>query len=431
MVISVFLILSVKENKLNYSCRDCNVVFVSFDTLRADHTGFSGYGRDITPNIDKFAKRGFVFENAVSVSSWTLPSSMSWFTGVYPSKHKVTNKFTVLPDGKEEITNLAKVSPTLKTLAEVFKESGYLTGSFTGGAGIHRQFGFDKGFDIYTDDKDFAGIEYTYPKAIEWIKENKDKKLFVFLHGYNIHGQYTLPSGYDKRFVDFEYKGKLTGMKEEQKNLREEGLTRGEIFLTSDDVRFLTALYDEKIQRANEIFSNFVKEYEKLGLLNKTVFILTSDHGEELYEHGQIDHGHSLYDELIRVPLIITVPGNHEARKIADQVRSIDIMPTILDILGLRVDVKINVQLQGESLTPLFRGERKSYDVFSETDYRYAIFKKSLRTYDGWKLIKDMEKKTDEVYDLGRDKSEKDNLASKNKEKLESLDKELGIYLSY
>ena len=106
-------------------------------------------------------------------------------------------------------------------------------------------------------------------------------------------------------------------------------------------------------------------------------------------------------------------------------------MPTILDLLGLRVDVKINDQFQGESLTPLFRGERKSYDVFSETDYRYAIFKKSLRTYDGWKLIKDMEKKTDEVYDLGRDKSEKDNLTSKNKDKLELLDKAFGIYISY
>ena len=404
---------------------------VSFDTLRADHTGFSGYGRDITPNIDKFAKIGFVFDNAVSVSSWTLPSSMSWFTGVYPSKHKVTNKFTVLPDGKEVITNLNRISPQLKTLAEIFKENGYQTGGFTGGAGIHRQFGFDKGFDVYTDDKDFAGIEYTYPKAIEWIKENKDKKLFVFLHGYNIHGQYIPPDGYDKRFVDFEYKGKLTGTKEEQKNMREEGLTRGEIFLTSDDVRFLTALYDEKIQRADEIFSKFVKEYEELGLVSKTVFILTSDHGEELYEHGQIDHGHSLYDELIRVPLIITIPGNNKAKKIADQVRSIDIMPTILDILGLKVGDMINSQLQGESLTTLFKGERKNYDAFSETDYRYAIFKKSLRTYDGWKLIKDMEKKTDEVYYLDRDKSEKDNLTSKNKDKLELLNKTFGIYLSY
>ncbi len=106
-------------------------------------------------------------------------------------------------------------------------------------------------------------------------------------------------------------------------------------------------------------------------------------------------------------------------------------MPTILDILGLKVGDMINSQLQGESLTTLFKGERKNYDAFSETDYRYAIFKKSLRTYDGWKLIKDMEKKTDEVYYLDRDKSEKDNLTSKNKDKLELLNKTFGIYLSY
>src|SRR3989338_7941766 len=100
-------------------------------------------------------------------------------------------------------------------------------------------------------------------------------------------------------------------------------------------------------------------------------------------------------------------------------------MPTILDILGLIVGDMINSQLAGESLTPLFRGEMKNYDAFSETDYRYAVFKKSLRTYDGWKLIKDMEKRTDEVYDLNRDKSEKDNLSSKNKDKLELLNKGL------
>lgn len=423
------MILTVKDRKLKLDCYDCNVVFVSFDTLRADHTGFSGYGRNITPNIDEFAKRGFVFTDAVSVSSWTLPSSMSWFTGVYPSKHKVTNKFTILPGGREEITNLTKVSPGIKTLAEVFKENGYLTGGFTGGAGIHRQFGFDKGFDIYVDDRDFSGFEYTYPKAIEWIKTNKDSKLFIFLHGYNIHGQYTPSDGYDKRFVDFEYKGKLTGSKEEQKDLREEGLNRGEIFLTSDDVRFLEALYDEKIQRADKIFSQFVEEYESLGLLNKTVFILTSDHGEELYEHGQIDHGHSLYEELIRVPLIITIPGGNKASKINYQVRSIDIMPTILDILGLKSDDMINNQLAGESLVPLFKGERKNYDAFSETDYRYAVFKKSIRTYDGWKLIKDLEKKTDEIYFLESDKSEKDNLLRKNTEKFRYLNSSMNNLL--
>jgi len=415
--------------KIDYSCKDCNVVFVSFDTLREDHTSYSGYVRNTTPNIDKFTKSGFVFTNTISVSSWTLPSSMSWFTGVYPSKHKVTNKYTVLPSGEEEITNLSHVSPNLKTLAEVFKENGYLTGGFTGGAGVHRQFGFDKGFDVYIDDKDFAGFEYTYPKAIEWIKQNKDKKLFVFLHGYNIHGQYEPPGGYDKRFVDFEYKGKLTGSKDEQKDLREEGLSRGQIYLTKDDVRFLTDLYDEKIQRADELFSKFIREYKQLGLIGKTVFVLTSDHGEELYDHGQIDHGHNLYDELIKVPLIITSPYSIRARKIDSQVSSIDIPPTILDLLGLLNSSKMSQQLQGKSLISLIKGEKVLRDVFSETDYRYAVFLRSIRTSDRWKLIKNLEQKLDYLFNLNTDKDEKNNQSTKENIKLNDLNNIITKYL--
>lgn len=409
------------DKKIDYTCRDCNVVFVSFDTLRADHTHYSGYERNTTPTLDEFAKRGFVFTNAISVSSWTLPSTMSWFTGVYPSTHKVLNKFTVLPNGGEKITNLKDVSPQLITLAEVFKENGYLTGGFTGGAGVNGQFGFDKGFDAYVDDKDFAGFEYTYPKAIEWIKQNKDKKLFVFLHGYNIHGQYEPTGGYDKRFVDFEYKGKLTGSKDEQKDLREEGLSRGQIYLTKDDVRFLTAIYDEKIQRADEIFSKFVKEYEELGLMNKTVFVLTSDHGEELYEHGQIDHGHSLYDELIKVPLIITLPYSALGKKIDSQISSIDIAPTILDLVNILNTGQAKKQFQGTSLISLLNGQKAERNAFSETDYRYAVFLRTVRTVDRWKLIKDVEKKLDFLFNLNSDKEEKNNLSPKEKIKLNEL----------
>ena len=271
-----FVFLGKNEKKSTFKpCPECNLVFVSFDTLRASNVSALGYKRKTTPTIDEFAQKGFNFTNAVSVTSWTLPATMSWFTGVYPSQHKVLNKFTINDLKEEKISNLGELSPDLRTLAQILGQDGFRTGAFTGGAGVNHQFGFNQGFEIYTDEKDFAGFEESVPRALAWIKDHQKEKFFVFLHGYDIHGQYVPKEGYDRRFVDFAYQGKLTGSKEEQKELRERGLTQGRLFLTQDDVRFLTALYDEKIQRADEKFSQFVEEYKKLGLLEKTIFILT------------------------------------------------------------------------------------------------------------------------------------------------------------
>ena len=411
-------------------CQDCNIIFVSFDTLRAANVGFMGYKRDITPTLDKLAKQGFIFTNDISTASWTLPSTMSWFTGVYPSNHKVVNKYTVLKSGEEEITNLKKLSPNIKTLAEILKENGYRTGGFTGGAGVDREFGFNQGFEVYADDKVFAGLEESVPKALNWIKQHKNEKLFVFLHGYNIHGQYVPQGGFDHRFVDFTYKGKLTGSKEEQLELREQGVASGKIFLTQEDVRFLTALYDEKVQRADFEFSRFLNEYEKLGLMNKTVFIITSDHGEEFYEHGRIDHGMTLYDEVIHVPLLIKIPGITQKIKINFQVRNIDLMPTILDLIKVPIEENIKEQMRGVSLVPYMTGKiNQNLDAFSETDYRYAVSLRSLRDTNNWKTILNLETNSSELYNLNIDPYEKNDLSQSQSNKLYDINQKLREYI--
>ncbi len=392
---------------------DYNVLLVSFDALQANHASCFGYFRNTTPTIDRFAKQGFLFKNAISQSSWTVPSTMSWFTSLYPSQHRCINKYSAYTEKENILTNLKKLSPEVVTLAEVLKDNGFITGGFTGDTGVGSNLGFNQGFDVYFDGSKFGGMDRSIPEALEWLKKNHRKKLFMFLHGYDCHGQYDPPNGYTKRFVDFNYNGPLKGGKEEQAKLREEGLERGYISLTDDDVRFWRALYDEKINDADRTFGQFIEELEKMGLLHKTIIIITSDHGTEFYEHKRFDHGFSLYDELIHVPLIFWLPNINKGMVIKDQVRAIDIMPTLVDLLRLKVSKKVRAQMKGVSLLPLVRGEHMNLDAFSETDYRFYAHKRSIRTNDGWKFIYSMDTRQKELYNLKEDPQELNNLVEK------------------
>lgn len=400
------------DNEL--SCSDCNIVFVSFDALQAAHTHSFGYSKDITPTIDSIADSGYKFTNAISASSWTVPASMTWFTGIYPSQHKVTNKFSKYTKDEKVLSNLKKLSPDVMTLAEVLKQNGYATAGFTGDAGVNGVFGFNQGFDTYFDNTTpFSGMEVSSPKALEWLKQNKDKKFFLFLHGYDFHGQYEPEEGFDYRYVNFDYKGPYNGSRQQQGALREEGLEKGTLTLTDDDVQFWRAIYDEKINRADAKFAEFLAEYKKLGLMDKTIFILTSDHGTEFYEHKRFDHGATLYDELIHIPLIIKLPNQHEGKVINNQVSSIDIMPTILGLAGIKLDDKIKRQMMGTSLTMLMDGKEVKKDVYFETDYRHYTYKRGIRTPDGWKYVYTMEDEKEELYNLDTDSTELENLATK------------------
>jgi arylsulfatase A-like enzyme len=395
--------------------KDYNLIFVSFDALQAAHVGSLGYERNVTPTIDAMAKEGFSFANTISTSSWTVPASMTWFTGVYPSEHRLTNKFAVFsPPNNNVLSNLKKLSPELVTLAEVLKENGYATGGFTGNAGVNGFFGYDQGFDTYFFEKGkFGSMGVSIPKALDWLKDNGQKKFFLFLHGYDIHGQGMPEGGFDYRFVDKGYDKKYTGTKEEQEALREEGLAKGQIPLREEDVRFWRAIYDEKIQRTDARFKGFLEELERMGLMDKTIFVLTSDHGTEFHEHKRFDHGFSLYNELVHVPLVIKLPKRSDGKVITDQVSSVDVMPTVLDLLDVTMPAKAQNQLRGSSLVPAFRGVSAAKDVYSETDYRLYTFKRSIQTKDGWKLICTMENNGRELYNLKTDPGETTNLVDK------------------
>jgi len=417
---------STKSVQLPLKYKDYNLVFVSFDALQAAHVSSLGYPKKVTPTIDEMARNGFNFTNNMSVASWTVPASMSWFTGVYPSEHKLINKFAIFNPPHNKLSNLKELSPDLVTLAEVLKDNGYATGGFTGNAGVSGFFGYGQGFEQYFFEKGkFGSMGVSIPKALDWLKENKDRKFFMFLHGYDMHGQSVPVEGFDYRFVAKGYDKKFTGSAKEQEALREEGLEKGSVAIRDEDVKFWRAIYDEKIQRTDEKFKGFLAELQKMGLMEKTIFVLTSDHGTEFAEHKRFDHGFSLYDELIHVPLVIKLPGQKKGVVIKDQVSSLDIMPTVLELLEVKMPERAKDQLRGTSLVPALKGKAVAKDVYSETDYRQYTYKRSVVTKDGWKFIYTLENKGRELYNLKKDPKEQKNLVELEPRRAYELEQQL------
>ena len=407
-----------------------NVLFVSFDALQAAHTSCLGYFRKVTPTIDRFAEGGFLFKNAVAQSSWTVPSTMSYMTSLYPSQHKVVNKYSVYTEDEKVFANLKKLSPQAVTLAEVLKSNGYATGGFTGDTGVGAKFGFAQGFDTYFEGPVFGGMDRSIPEAINWVQNNSSRKFFIFLHGYDVHGQFDPPGGFTFKFVDPVYHGSLKGGKEEEAAIREEGLAKGSVSLTAEDVRFWRALYDEKISDVDKRFAVFIQKLEALGLLDKTIVVLFSDHGTEFYEHKRFDHGHTLYEELIHVPVVIWLPRAEGGMVISEQIRAIDIMPTILDLLGAKIPTKVKQQMQGVSLLPLINGQHMDLVAFSETDYRFYVCKRSVRTPDVLKFIYSMDTGQKELYNLKKDPQELVNLVNTDQKTAYELEQKLFSWMS-
>ncbi len=389
-----------------------NLIIIGFDPLGAKHIGAYGYHRNTTPNLDNFSKKAFLFKNAISSSSWTLPSFMSWFTSLYPSQHKIVNKYSTYTEEKQVLSNLSTLSPSVVTLAQILKRNGYLTAGFTGDAGVGGVFGYSLGFDVYYDKIKFAGFDIVLPMALDWLNEHRLKKFFLFIQGYDVHGQHSLGDDFRNIFVSKNYDGKYRGTTKEYWDLRNKSLEQKCLEMNDEDINFWNAWYDTKIYKADQRLGNFFKEIEKLGLMENTVVVISSASGNEFYEHKRFDHGHSLYDELVHVPLVIRVPEKNGCA-IESQVRTIDIMPTVLDLLNIEIDKNIKYKIQGVSLASLMEGNELDLDAFSETDYLSQVFKRSIRTHNGWKFIYSIETEQRELYNLNEDPYEAYNLINK------------------
>ncbi|MCX5792227.1 MAG: sulfatase [Elusimicrobia bacterium] len=384
-----------------------NLILIGWDTLRADHVGALGYKRPTTPNLDALAAGSFIFTNAVSQASWTLPSFMSLFTGLYPSEHGVTNKFRLPETGSTDLQP-ASLSTSVVTMAELFKANGYRTAAFTGGAGLGGSFGFSRGFDVYVDSRDFAGFGTTFPEALAWLRTNGGAPYFLFVHGYDTHPFHDLEPSGATTFVTKAEKGKAFKLRARHEKLRMQLLDGKRLKYTPADVKLWTDVYDEKILRADELLGDFLGRLAAIGSTD-TVIILLSDHGEELFDHGGVDHGMTLYDEVIHVPLLIRLPGR-PGLKITQQVRTIDVFPTVVALLGLKQGEALREQLRGTSLLGQMDGNAQALDAFSETDYLFHFDKRAVRKSSGQKLIFDRFTQKREMFRIPADPLEKKDL---------------------
>jgi len=381
-----------------------NILLISIDSLRSDHLGCYGYERDTSPVMDELAASGALFENTISTTSWTLPAHMSLLTSMDISVHGV---------GRDGVS----LHPSIGTVTQRLKKEGYATACFCSSPYMNPAFGFDRGFDLYRnidledekikdtilpppEERDAVHEDITSPRitdlAITWLENHHSRPFFLFLHLWDVHYDYIPPAPYDKLF-DPDYQGDIDGKGYIHNN---------EVNPKMDprDLEHIVALYDGEISYVDHYIGRIVKKLKKLRIFDRTLIVVTADHGDEFFEHGGKGHRNTLYDEVTMIPLIVHLPDEISmAVRILNQVSIIDIAPTILDLAGITVPG----QMQGRSLISLLRGG-------DQLDERSALLElggvlKALRS-NSWKLLFNARELQTIIFNLKEDPGENDRL---------------------
>ncbi len=367
-----------------------NILFISIDTLRGDRLNCYGYDRyTVSPHIDALAADGVLFENFITTSPWTTPAHMSLMTSMYPSTHGMILSFQDLMNtGEGQV--FARLPADRQTLAEVLQDRGYATGAFTGGITVEPEFGFDQGFDHF-DTSMYKLNRANVDAMLAWI-DAQEGPWFTFMHTFETHAPYLhtdlLPEEYAEIIPKYRERTSTLKTAESLSQHMTDASTlmawmRTERVFQPD---FCEHLYLGGILVMDRWMGELVAALKERGMYDNTIIVFTSDHGEEFAEHNERffydAHGHSTYEEVIHVPLIMKLPRQAEAgRRFAEVSRGIDVMPTLLDVLGVTLAVD---EMQGDSLAAWWAGPTVDPNdagriAFTEASAR-ADEVKSLRT---------------------------------------------------
>lgn len=377
-----------------------SLLLVVVDTLRADHTSAYGYARDTTPQLARLAAEGARVETAYAPSATTGPSHAALFTGRHPRSVGVRRNAVPLPDG-------------VATLAERLTDAGLETAGIVSSFVLHRRFGFDRGFAAWDDrfDRQRATVRHrrfeghaleegfdrrasdTTDRALRWLARARGRPYFLFVHYFDPHEPYVPPAPYAGRFAA-----------EPDASLRAQA----------------AALYDGEVAYTDAELGRLLAGLDKLGLDGETLVVVTADHGEGLFDHGHLFHDVFLYEEAVRVPLVLRGPGVKAGRVLPGPVTLLDLFPTLLELLGLSAPAG----LPGRSFAAALAGgppsgaaraivlERRVFT--SERVGTIPVRGEKLAVREGrWKYIEAPEEERRELYDLESDPRERVNLAER------------------
>ena len=391
--------------------KNINVVLIVIDALRADHLGCYGYERDTSPNIDRFAKQAVLFKQAFSHGPSTRIAIPSLLSSLYPAVFYNGMEWAMPLNGKSI------------SLPEILAKHGYETAMFAspvleGVSGIDRRFQtaviFPKGEQVSAAGGSLHMLDLTEvdseitKESLAWMAKHQERPFFLYVHFLGAHDPYLPPAPYDAMF----WKKEITA--ENREFLK--GFTRArgysdnyDIFFDNAMLDFILAQYDGEIRYADYQVGRIMEGLEKLNLSQKTMVILTADHGHAFGEHGKFFHDNALYDELINIPLLMRLPGVlPQGETINSLVRHIDMMPTVFDVLGLNLNNNI---IQGASVLPLILNSVSSErESVSESQAGHS---KAIRA-DGWLFIAGYNAQNHpqplELYNLGDDPAQTVNL---------------------
>ena len=358
--------------------RKLNLVLVTIDTLRADRLGCYGYSKIETPNLDQLAREGALFENAVTHTPLTAPSHASLFTGFYPTVHGVrdTGGF-ILPSSR-------------LTIAEILRKQGWDTAAFVGSSVLKKHFGFNHGFAVYDDEmpkpdprqvteyaERRAGV--VVDSAIRWLATQQRGPFLLWVHVFDPHSPYNPPSPFREKYAARPYDG--------------------EVAYTDQQLGRLFTAVAGKSPPGN------------------TLIAVLSDHGESLSEHGEYTHGVFLYDATLRIAFLLSGPGVPAGLRVKPQARAIDLLPTVLDLMGGKPPQSV----QGTSLVPTFQGKEAAAWSYEETLYPKINMGwaelRGIRT-NHWKYIRAPKP---ELYDLAKDPAETANVIASHPVEVQQL----------